>query len=235
MTDSDSTDDGGETGVDTDATARGDRAEESDTGNDRTEESVTRAARERAGVTEPVDGELPEDVVQAARRLTRLARRASDESEAAAYRADRDGRLADHDFVSRLREDDDTLVLYPAEWIADGTVQTGRIEDTDRAHELALSGPGDPDEWERVETYNAEIVAQVGERHGDPHRRNARTFADFVGNHYAKRVDAATAPEVEEFLTEYFRRNAWPSERQRAVVRESVRYVFDAAGTPSPL
>jgi hypothetical protein len=221
MTDSDNANGGRKPGVDAET--------------ERTEQSATRAARERAGVAEPAEGDLPETVVREVRRLTRLARRASDESEAAAYRADRDERLAEYDFVSRLREEDDTLVLYPTEWVTDGTVQTSRIEDTDRAHELTLSGPGDPDEWERVETYNAEIVARVGERHDDPHRRNARAFADFVGNHYAKRVDAATAPEVEEFLTEYYPRNAWPSERQRAVVRESVRYVFEATETPSPL
>lgn len=221
MTDSDNANGGRKPGVDAET--------------ERTEQSATRAARERAGVAEPAEGDLPETVVREVRRLTRLARRASDESEAAAYRADRDERLAEYDFVSRLRGEDDTLVLYPTEWVTDGTVQTSRIEDTDRAHELTLSGPGDPDEWERVETYNAEIVEQVGERHGDPHRRNARAFADFVGNHYAKRVDAATAPEVEEFLTEYYPRNAWPSERQRAVVRESVRYVFEATETPPPL
>ena len=223
MTDSDDTDGDAEPGVDA----------ETDSG--RADESATRAARERAGVVEPAEGDLPEAVLEETRRLTRLARRASDDSEAAAYRADRAERLAEYDFVSRLRGADDTLVLYPAEWVEDGTVQTHRIGDTDRAHELTLSGPGDPEKWEQVEAYNAEIVDRVAKQHGHPHRRNARAFADFVGNHYAKRVDAATAPEVEEFLTEYYPRNAWPSERQRAVVRDSVRYVFEAAETPSPL
>lgn len=223
MTDSDDTDRDAEPGVD------------AETDSERTDESATRAARERAGVVEPAEGDLPEAVLEETRRLTRLARRASDDSEAAAYRGDRAERLAEYDFVSRLRGADDTLVLYPAEWVEDGTVQTDRIEDTDRAHELTLSGAGDPAEWERVEAYNAGVVDRVDERHGQPHRRNARAFADFVGNHYAKRVDAATAPEVEEFLTEYYPRNAWPSERQRAVVRDSVEYVFEAAETPSPL
>jgi hypothetical protein len=210
MTDSDSPDGDGEPGVDTDTGGDGEPGVDTETENGRTEQSATRAARERAGVAESASGDLPEA-------------------------ADRAERLAAYDFVSRLREADDTLVLYPAEWVEDGTVQTHRIGDTDRAHELTLSGPGDPEKWEQVETYNAEIVDRVAEQHGHPHRRNARAFADFVGNHYAKRVDAATAPEVEEFLTEYYPRNAWPSERQRAVVRDSVRYVFEAAETPSPL
>lgn len=235
MTDSDSPDGDGEPGFDTETGGDGEPRVDTETENGRTEQSATRAARERAGVAESASGDLPEAVIEETRRLTRLARRASDESEAAAYRADRAERLAAYDFVSRLREADDTLVLYPAEWVEDGTVQTHRIGDTDRAHELTLSGPGDPEKWEQVEAYNAEIVDRVAKQHGHPHRRNARAFADFVGNHYAKRVDAATAPEVEEFLTEYYPRNAWPSERQRAVVRDSVRYVFEAAETPSPL
>lgn len=200
------------------------------------EPEATRAARERAGVTDTDAGELPADLVQECRRLTRLARRASDDDEAAAYRTDRDERLAEHGFVTRLRAADDTLVVYPAEWVDDdGTVRTDRVRDTDRAYELTLSGPGDSDEWDRIEEHNAAVVATVGDAHGETHRRNARAFADFVGNHYAKRVEAATAAEVEEFLTEYYPRNAWPTAEQRAVVRESVRHVFDAAGAPSPL
>ncbi|MEZ3144666.1 rnhA operon protein [Halobaculum sp. MBLA0143] len=200
------------------------------------EAAATRAARERAGVADTGSDELPADLVQDCRRLTRLARRATDDDEATAYRTDRDERLADHGFVSRVRETDDTLVVYPSEWVDDdGTVDTTNVSDTDRAYELLLSGAGDPDEWDRVEEHNAEVVTAVGAEHGSTHRRNARAFADFVGNHYAKRVETATAAEVEEFLTEYYPRNAWPTERQRAVVRESVRYVFDAAGTTPPI
>ncbi len=179
-------------------------------------------------------GELPPDLVSEVRRLTRLARRAVDDDEAAAYREDRDERLAAHDFVSRVRTDDDTLVLYPEEWIVDGTVRVDRVTDTSRAYELTLSGPGDPDEWDDVEDHNAAVVAAVGEQHGDLHRRNARAFADFVGNHYAKEVEAATGEEVREFLTEYYPRNAWPTDAERAVVRESLQYVFAAADATPP-
>lgn len=179
--------------------------------------------------TEQTDGELPHRVVEEARRLTRLARRVADDTEADAYRTDRDERLADHEFTSRLRAEDDTLVLYPEEWIENGTVQFERVEDTDRAYELTLSGPGDPDEWERVEDHNAELVASVGETHGEVHRRNARVFADFMGNHYARRVETATPAEVEEFLNDYYRRNAWLSESARESVEESIRHLFDAA------
>jgi len=107
------------------------------------------------GETEEGDGErdadadddrvpdVPADTVDEAERLTRLARRTEDEAAAAFYRERRDELVTDHDYVPRLREEDDTLVLYPDEWMDDGTVQLDRIETTDRAVEVSLSGPGD--------------------------------------------------------------------------------------------
>ncbi|MFC7136034.1 DUF7108 family protein [Halobaculum litoreum] len=181
------------------------------------------------------DEELPEPTVDAAERLTRLAREAVDAAEADAYREDRGDRLAEHDFTARVREEDDTLVLYPEEWIEDGTVRIDRIDDTGRAVEVPLSGPGDPDDWQAVEDHNTELVEAVAADYDDVHAANARAFADFMGNHYAKPMDAATADEVSEFLAEYFPRNAWPSEEQRDAVEASVRYVFEAADEPTPL
>lgn len=180
-------------------------------------------------------GTLPESVAEEARRLTRLARRATDDAEAAAYREDRPERLAEHGFTSRVRETDDTLVLYPEEWLVDGEVELDRVEDTDRARELVLSGPGDPDEWDAVADHNDELVAAVGEAHGAVHRRNARVFADFMGNHYAREADTATPEEVAEFLEEYYPRNAWPTDEQRAAVEESLRHLFAAADKRPPL
>jgi hypothetical protein len=191
--------------------------------------------RHGIGEDDDADGELPDRLAEEARRLTRLARRATVEDEAEAYREDRDERLADNGFTSRIRSEDDTLVLYPEEWVEDGTVQFERIEDTDRAHELTLSGPGDPDEWDEIEAHNAELVDAVGEAHGEVHRRNARAFADFMGNHYARRVETATREEIGEFVTDYYPRNTWHDEDARDVVRESVRYLFDAADAPDPI
>jgi len=179
--------------------------------------------------------ELPKQTVDAAERLTRLAREAVDESEAEAYREDRAERLADHGFTARVREDDDTLVCHPDEWIEGGTVQIDRIDDTDRAVEVSLSGAGDPDDWSEVEEHNAELVERIAEEHDEVHAANARAFADFMGNHYARPMDAADADEVQEFLDEYFPRNTWPSEEQRDAVQASLRYVFDAADERTPL
>ena len=181
------------------------------------------------------DEELPEPTVDAAERLTRLAREVVDEAEADAYRKDRAERLAEHGFTARVREDDDTLVCYPDEWIDDGTVQIDRIDDTDRAVEVSLSGPGDPDDWSEIENHNAALVEQVAADHDETHAANARAFADFMGNHYARPMDSADADEVQEFLDEYFPRNAWPSEEQRDAVRASLRHVFEAADERTPL
>ena len=178
------------------------------------------------------DDELPERTVERVERLTRLARDAVDDAEAAAYREERAKLLAEHDFTARVREDDagETLVLHPEEWTEDGTIRTGRIEDTGRAVEVSLSGPDDPDEWDAVDEHNREVAARVREAHGDVHGDNAEAFADFMSNHYARPVESATSDEIAEFLSEYFPRNAWPSDEQRAVVDDSIEFVLETGG-----
>ncbi|WP_166035542.1 DUF7108 family protein [Halorussus pelagicus] len=180
---------------------------------------------------ESADGELPRETVERAERLTRLARDAVDDAEAEAYREERSELLDDHEFRARVREEDpgETLVLHPDEWLEDGLIRTERIEDTDRAVEISLSGPGDPDEWESVEQHNRDIAARVREVHGDVHGDNAAAFADFMGNHYARPVESATSDELSEFFSEYFPRNAWPTEKQRKTVQESIDLVFEVA------
>lgn len=180
--------------------------------------------------------ELPNDVVAEVERLTLLARRAADPAEADAYRADRDGRLAEFGFESRVREEDgrDVLVCYPTDWMEDGVVQLERIEDRSPAVEIPLGGVGDEDEWEAVEAANREVVEGVEERAGPVHAANARAFADFMGNHYVRRMGSAGEQEVSEFLTEYFPRNAWPSDEQREVVEESLRLVFEVGDAEAP-
>jgi len=75
-----------------------------------------------------------------------------------------------------------------------------------------------------------DVAAAVGDAYGDVHGANAAAFADFMSNHYARPVESATDVEIEEFLTEYFPRNAWPTDAQKAVVDESVELVFESAG-----
>ncbi|WP_336361095.1 DUF7108 family protein [Haladaptatus sp. ZSTT2] len=181
--------------------------------------------------------EVPDDVITEAERLTRLALNAVDDGEADAYRDRRDALVAEYDFVARVREEGvrHTLVLYPAEWVEDGEVQFDRIHDTTRAVERVIDGPGVENEWENVEAHNQALVGQVEAEFGDDHAANARIFADFMGNHYVRPMDSATRDEVEEFLSEYYQRNAWPTESQKTIVQASLSRVFELAGKPSPL
>jgi len=178
----------------------------------------------------PDDPRLPADSVARVLSLTRRMRQAVDEDERAAYREERDRLLVSHDYVPRVRDDDtgETLVLYPAEWVEEGVVRVDRIEDTDRAVERSLSGVGS-DDWDAVETHNRRVADRVAEVHGDPHGATAHAFAAFMHNHYAKRVEMATPAERREFREEYFPRNAWPTEDQRAAIEESLRRVEEIA------
>ena len=179
--------------------------------------------------------ELPADVVDEAERLTRHAREAVDDAEQADARRARERLLVDYGFAARVREESEraVLVLHPAEWVVDGTVRTERIDDLDRGIERPLSGVG-IDDWEAVDTHNRELVAAVERAHGPTHGANAAALADFAGNHYSKRIERLTGPELALFLEEYYPRNAWPTDDQRAVVEKSVRLVFEQAGVSVP-
>lgn len=181
---------------------------------------------------EPTEsGRLPDEVIHRAERLTRRARGAVDGNERAAYLGDRGELLAEYDYTARVREGDtgETLVLYPSEWIEDGTVRFDRIADTDRAVERSISGPGSDAGWSEIDRHNRAIARRIRERHGDVHGRTASAFADFMSNHYAKPIEMATPEEREEFRTEYFVRNAWPTEKQRERLDESLRLIVDVA------
>lgn len=179
--------------------------------------------------------ELPEDVVSEAERLTRLARSIETEDtkpatntasvaseEATVYRDKRDAMVAEHGYTARLRADDDTLVLYPDEWLDGDTVVVSRIADTDRAIEVSLATTVGEETFESIEQHNAAIIEQVEAEHGEDHAANLRAFADFMGNHYLRRIDEATADHISEFREEYYRRNVWPTEAQRTALDESL-------------
>ncbi len=174
--------------------------------------------------------DIPADAVAEAERLTRLAREATDPAAARSYRDRRDALADVHDYTPRLREEDDTLVLYPSEWVEGGTVRFERIEDTDRAVEVSLSGPGDADRYREVAAYNdvvAEAVAETVET--EAHAENARRFATFMSNHYVRPVDEATPETRAEFREEYLPRNGWPSDDQLAVVEKSLAVIAEVA------
>ncbi|SEK39430.1 DUF7108 family protein [Haloferax larsenii] len=183
----------------------------------------------------PESDDIPEDVQQEAERLTRLARDAVDPDERETYQSARDELVEPYGFTARVREEDDVLVLHPESWVDDeGLVHPDQIDDVDRGIERPLRGTGEDHEWSAVESHNAELVESVAEEHSPVHAANARAFADFLGNHYVRRIETAGAPEVREFVEEYYPRNAWPTDEQRSLLPESLQLLFDAAGAEVP-
>ncbi|MDB9301553.1 hypothetical protein PN417_11450 [Halorubrum ezzemoulense] len=198
-----------------------------------------------AETPEPDDERVPDVPVEAvdeAERLTRLAREAESaeptpeiEQAADQYRERRDALAAEYGYTARVRDEDDALVLYPDEWMDDGTVQLDRVEDTERAVEVSLSGPGDADRYREVAAYNEAVAGAVAEREADVHARTAETFAAFMSNHYVRPVDDATPAMRTEFREEYLVRNGWPTDEQLAAVDESLSVIESvAAGVDGP-
>jgi len=179
--------------------------------------------------------DLPPETIAEAERLTRLARQAVDDSEAEAYRRERDELLAEHGYIARIREEDrDVLVCYPEEWVDDsGTVYPDRIDDIDRGVERALEGPGEGD-WETVADHNDEIADAVAADYGRPHGETARALVAFASNHYAKPIEDLTGEELIEFKEEYFPRNAWPSDAQKRRLSESIDKIYEKADAQRP-
>lgn len=205
-------------------------ADRSDASDPETDENGSTRTDEN-GSTET--GELSEELVRECERLTRLARDAADDREADIYRSDRDERLAAVGYAARFRDEDETLVLYPEEWVEDGTARLGRIEDTDRAVEVPL-GAVEGESYAAVERHNSRLVETIEAEHGPEHAANVRRFADFMANHYLGEIDAATADQCREFLEEYYPRNTWPSETEAAIVERSIELVFETAGRRVP-
>jgi len=188
-------------------------------------------SKDPAGSTEASERPLSASLRSTALRLTRQARDA-DSPAAAAHRRAR-GRLLDavgYEARERSTSDQTILVLHPREWVVDGRVDPAAIDDISRAVELQVEGPGAPEQWDTVARHNEAVAEAVAETHGPVHGANARAFATYMSNHLARPVEEATDSMRREFRTEYFPRNAWPSDQQRAVVERSLVHVETQAG-----
>jgi hypothetical protein len=183
------------------------------------------ASGDEAGATPP------DAVIDEAERLTRLARDAVDEAEAAAYREAREDALAAYDYTARLREADErtVLVCHPADWLEEGVVRTDRIADVSRGIERQVAGAAPSADWDVVAAHNRDLADAVAAAQGDVHGANAHALADYASNHLAKRIEDLGRAELRKFLTEYFPRNAFPTDDQRARVEESLRLVARVA------
>lgn len=174
---------------------------------------------------------LPPAVRETVRRLARQERRVDRDERAAVLRERREAVLEPHGYTSRVREDADrdVLVCYPREWLDGDTVRVDDIESVDRGVELPLSGAGDPDDWAALAARNRDLAAEVRDRYGATHGANAAAFAAFMNNHRARPIADATTEDVEEFLSEFYPRNVWPSSAERAVVEESIEVTREVA------
>jgi len=198
---------------------------------------------------EQIEPDLSDDAVDEAERLTRLARRVPDDAEAESYRERRADLLAEHDYAARVRQDagpgadgdagsaadDPTLVCHPIEWLDDeGSIDPAAIDEIGRAAEVNLGAAGDPDAWDAVAEKNDDVVEAVREAHGEDHGANAEAFATYVSNHHAKPIAAVTADELAWFREEYYPRNVWPTDDQRAVLDRSLELVYEELDVPMP-
>ncbi len=204
-------------------------------GSETAEDGTTAASQTTRGSEADAEPELPERVIDEAERLTRRARESPSTDEQEMYLRARRKLLSSYQFTARVREEERAvLVLYPSEWMEDGTVQLDRVADTSRGIERPLEGAGEQESWEAIEEHNRALAAAVAEEYGDVHGQNAHALADFMGNHYLKEIERASGEELNEFCSEYFPRNAWPSEEQQHVLTESIALVFELAETALP-
>lgn len=189
------------------------------------------------GDGEAIEPDLPESAVEEAERLTRLARRVPDDAEAEQYRERRAALLAEHDYAAVVREEqsDPTLVCHPIEWQDEaGAIDPALIDEIDRAAEVPLGGAGDPEAWDAVAEKNETVVGDVRATHGEAHAANAEAFAEYVSNHHAKPIAAVTAAELAWFREEYYPRNVWPTDEQRAALDRSLELVYEELDAPMP-
>ncbi|MFP4530308.1 MAG: rnhA operon protein, partial [Halodesulfurarchaeum sp.] len=179
--------------------------------------------------------DLPDPVFDAARAMTRAIRRET-HSDPATIRERRDRLLDRHGYAARVREDESgpVLVCYPDHWLEDGTFQPENMESTENAVEGPLYSVPEGDSWAAIEAHNEALVERVADQFGEPHGTNAEAFGTYMANHHAARIEAATATEIEDFLAEYFPRNAWPSRAEAAAVERSLELLFEVAGEPFP-
>lgn len=135
----------------------------------------------------------------------------------------RDNILEEYNYVARVRQEDDTLVLYPKGWLdEEGKVDLSIIEDTNRAIERSLGGVDKNADWDEIEKQNSKIVSQIHEDYSEEHAKNVRAFADFMGNYYLKKITEATEDEKKQFKNEYYVRNVWSGSEQESILEESL-------------
>ncbi len=179
--------------------------------------------------------DLPPSVVQTVRAMTRTARFAT-HARPDAIRERRDALLARFGYRARVRADDPvpTLVCYPDAWIEDGLLQPEQLESTDDAVEVPLSSVGSLEEFEAIEAHNQDVAQRVTDHYGALHGKTAAAFGTYMANHHNAPIEAATPSQVDHFRSDYFPRNAWPTDEQVAALDTSLELLFEVANVADP-
>lgn len=165
----------------------------------------------------PVDEETATRLLELTRQL-----RSGDET----ARTRRERLLEAADVEAHVREDDDgpVLVLYPAEWIEDGTVDPAEVDDPDIAIEQPLTDDTTTAEadYHDIAAHNETVAEAVERRHGPVHGATAKALATYLSNHHLVRIEDATSAQLETFCEDYLVRNAWPSPEQQCLVGRTI-------------
>lgn len=169
--------------------------------------------------------EIPEGVLDDVVSLSQKAIQAVDQQEISAYQQRRDDLLAPFGYTCRIRTDNDgeVLVCYPKEWLDGDTINIDKMDDLTQAIERPIFDSPSERNFSEIEQHNRAIASGIAKDHGPIHGTTASAFADFMSNHYKQRIEEATVTEFEEFRTEYFPRNAWPSDVQKRVLDETIQ------------
>lgn len=147
------------------------------------------------------------------------------EGEDRAALIDRRGRLLDAIAMRCHVRHDPTgavVVLYPASWVVDGTVDVDRIDDIDEAIERPLHDRPDEDAWGEIHEHNMAIARAVERRYGPVHGETIRALGTYLSNHHLCRIDEVTPDQLETFTEDYFERNAWPTGEQLELLGRSI-------------
>lgn len=172
----------------------------------------------------PVDEET-------AGRILELTRQLRDESNSDLET--RRVRLLDAAGVCAYEREDEhgtTLVLYPSDWVGDdGLVDPASVDDLEAAVELPLETRRTEEMWDEIEAHNRAVAEAVTDRHGPVHGATASTLGTYLGNHHLRRIENATAAELQTFREDYLVRNAWPSHEQLTLLGRSLEFTLAMA------
>ena len=135
--------------------------------------------------------------------------------------------VGDAGYRWRMREADSTMVCVPITWFEDEVIVPERVDTADAIEiECAPSAAG----YDAVAAANAEVAAAVGAAYGAAHGENAAIIARFMTAHLRRPIASMTEADRVAF-SEFYLRNAWPSDDAKEVIDQSVKITRELVAT----